>query len=146
MSDLMRVYQATNNPSSYLLKRLNNTILDINEYIQDINEYRDEYCRHVNKFLIQIYKDNLLPESNIIGPYGNVIIEKLELPHIKELPLMEAIPPIIKTPLSGVEMLPSGVKMLPSGVEMLPSGVKMLPSGVEMPPSRVEMPQSRIDA
>jgi hypothetical protein len=88
MSDLMRVYQATNNPSSDLLKRLNNTILDI-------NDYRDEYCRHVNKFLIQIYKDNLLPESNIIGPYGNVIIERLELPHIKELPLMEAIQPII---------------------------------------------------
>jgi len=98
----------TNNPSSYLLKRLNNTILDINEYIKDINDYRDEYCKHVNNYLIQIYKDNLLPESNIIGPYGNVIIERLELPHIKELPLMEAIPPVIKTS-SRVEMSPSRV-------------------------------------
>jgi hypothetical protein len=139
----------TNNPSSpssYLLKRLNNTILDINEYIQDINEYRDEYCKHVNNYLIQIYKDNLLPESNIIGPYGNVIIERLELPHIEELPLMEAIPPIIKTPPSGVEMPPSGVEMPPSRVEMSPSGVEMPPSGVEMPPSRVEMSPSGVDA
>ena len=107
----------TNNPSSYLLKRLNNTILDINEYIQDINEYRDEYCKHVNNFLIQIYEDNLLPESNIIGPDGNVIIERLELPHIKELPLMEAIPPIIKTPSSRVEMSPARVEMSPSRVD-----------------------------
>jgi hypothetical protein len=129
----------TNNPSSDLLKRLNNMIQnineyiqDINEYIQDINEYRDEYCKYVNNYLTQIYNDNLLPESNIIGPYGNVIIERLELPHIKELPLMEAIPPIIKTP--------------PSGVEMSPSGVEMSPFRVEMSPFRVEMSPSRVDA